>query len=129
MDRMVQALFFSIFLVSSAHAEQSLVYEISVRQGDEAVQTLQVEIDDGQIQAVDLEGGLKVELTAEAIRSESEDSVTVRLMRKANLEVLHTARHSLSGIAERRIAYVVCGDKVTYLSPAPNDIPRCAAEG
>ena len=129
MDRLVQALFFSLFLVSTAHAEQSLVYEISVRQGDEEVQTVQVEIDDGQIQAVDLQGGLKVELTADAVRSENEDSVTVRLMRKANLEVLHTARHSRLGNAERRIAYVVCGDNVTYLSPAPNDIPLCAAEG
>lgn len=128
MDRLVQALFFAILLASTTHAEQSLVYEISVRQGDEEVQTVQVEIDDGQIQAVDIEGGLKVELTAEAIRSESEDSVTVRLMRRANLEVLHTARHSLLGTAERRIAYVVCGDNVTYLSPAPSDIPMCAAQ-
>lgn len=129
MDRLVQVLFLSIFLVSTAHAEQSLVYEVSVRQGGEEVQTVRVEIDDGQIQAVDLEGGLKVELTAEAVRSESEDSVTVRLMRKANLEVLHTARHSRLRTAERRIAYVVCGDNVTYFSPAPNDIPMCAAEG
>ena len=59
MDRRVQALLFSTCMDSAAHAEQPLSYEISVRQGDNEVQTVQVEISGGQVQTVDLDSGLQ----------------------------------------------------------------------
>ena len=123
MTRILASLIAAWLLVGAASADPSYQFEISIRLGDSDVQRIAIEAPDGQLQLVSFEGDLQVELTSNA--GEEGHAALIQLMRSTDLELLHTA--NLSGLKPglRRIAYVICGERVRYLSPAPEVLPNC----
>ena len=124
MDRFA-SMFSTVFLfVSVATADQLYLYEISVRHNNGDVQTIEVQVLHGQVQQAGLEGNLQIEFSP--VVAEGGNAATlVQLMRSSDLQVLHTARQSHLGVDVRRIAYVVCDDRVTFMSPTPKGLPTC----
>ena len=127
MFRSASMLFATCLLVSIAIADQSYLYEISLRSDNEDVQTVEVKVIPGQSQQIFLEGNLRIEFSPN-VSAGGDDATHVQLMRSANLQVLHTATQSNSGVEFRRIAYVVCGEQVTFMSPAPTKLPTCETD-
>ena len=125
MIRIASIFWFTFLLASVAIADQSYVYEISLRYNEKDVQTVKVDVLDGHVQQASLEDNLQVELSRSVSAGGNGGSTLVQLMRSSNLQVLHTARQYDLGVDIRRIAYVVCDDRVIFMSPTPKDLPTC----
>ena len=79
-------------------------------------------------QSIDVPSGLKLEITAGRTGGEQAETQT-RLLRpigNGQFVVLHQAQTTGSADIDRSITYRVCGDVVTFMTPAPSISPKCA---
>jgi len=74
---------------------------------------------------VQLSDGFTLELTTPGNPS-SPDGARIKLL-SPDGKVMHTASVPDPGVASISFAYQVCAGQVTYMSPAPADVPACKA--
>ncbi len=82
----------------------------------------------GQVAMFDMPGELKLQIATP--KQDDERAVAVvRLLRPTagpnRYEILHEARTVGASGKERSISYLVCGEQVTFLTPAPQVTPTC----
>lgn len=70
-----------------------------------------------------LSDGSTIELAAPG-NSESPEGARIRLLSPTG-QILHTATVPDPSMTSKSFAYRVCGDQITYISPAPTVVPAC----
>jgi hypothetical protein len=83
----------------------------------------------GQVRVLELPfGALRVELGARGSGG-SDKQAHIRLLQRegtsSDYRVLHEAYLSDTSPATRKVAYLVCGQRTTFMSPAPTEMPQC----
>ena len=83
----------------------------------------------GHVRILDLPfGALRVELAARE-RDGSAAQAYVRLLQQVGTSgeyrVLHEAYVTDTSPSGREFAYLVCGQRATFMSPAPSEMPEC----
>lgn len=122
----IALLSFAILATACAVTQQPIVYEISVRDSGSPLRTVELELNPFETRRMDLTDSLQIELVA-AASADDPGQTTIRLWRspEAELALLHSARQSGALGSSRRIAYLVCANGITFLSPAPRHLPEC----
>jgi hypothetical protein len=80
----------------------------------------------GHVRVLELPSGLRLELSAP--RQDSEGAQTrIRLLQASGeqFRVLHEATTIGPASVDRSFGYLVCGQEVTFLTPAPRVSPAC----
>jgi hypothetical protein len=126
MKYFVQVLALSVLAFSAVFAQDnSFGFKASVRNGVN-VFPVEVAVSPTSVKEIDIGDELFLEFTSPGNNADGAMSM-VRLLRKSGDEfkVLHTAQQVLLNGQPRRNGYSVCGDRVTFISPAPNPLPKC----
>jgi hypothetical protein len=115
-------------LVGSTAASHGPSFSLNavVRTNQSPSELIEVTVPAGSVATVNLLNDLRLEFAAPA-KGDDEQETTTRLLSQAGaeMEILHTTRQGGELGFPRNNAYLVCQDKVTFMSPAPERLPDC----
>lgn len=115
-------LFFGMSVGALAGTAQSVQFSGLVRNDDAVPVRFDIQIPARQHATLLLGNGSRLEFFASGSPGHAK-AAQVRLI-SADGATLHTATYPGS-VASRSLDYLVCGGKVTYISPAPSTVPSC----
>ncbi|MDR0781972.1 MAG: hypothetical protein LBF16_15030 [Pseudomonadales bacterium] len=109
-------------------AEDSFLFKATVYGLGADTIPVAVSLSSNSVKTVDLGNELALEFTAPG-RSADGAQTMVRLLRQQGDEfrLLHTTHQSLVEGAPMENAYLVCGERLTFMSPPPATLPECSA--
>lgn len=121
----VAVLLSGISVGTFAGTAQSVQFSGLVRNDNSVPVQFDIQVPATQHAALLLSDGSKLEFFTPGSPGHAE-AAQVRLISAAG-STLHTATYPGS-VASRSLDYLVCGGKVTYISPAPSTVPSCGQQ-
>jgi hypothetical protein len=118
---------FCTLAVSAAHATDSAYrFSIALQTNDTAAQVFKLEMPPGHSQIVSAPADMFMELSISADVTTAPQT-SIRLMRAYGngSRLVHESVQPGPLDFVREVAYVLCGEKVRFLSPPPQELPRC----
>jgi hypothetical protein len=116
----------ALSVLTACAAEDPFLFKATVHGVGVDVIPVEVSLSPNETRAVDLENGLVLEFTAPGSRAEGEQSMTRVLRKEGNeLRQVHTTHEVLANGEPRENAYLVCGERVIFMSPPKDPLPEC----
>ena len=125
----IRLLAVSALFVPAVHAaEDTFLFKATVHGVAANAIPVEVSVGSRSVKVVELGNGLLLEFTSPGSRSDEERTM-VRLLRREGeeLRLLHTTQQGLIEGSPRENAYLVCGERLTFMSPPREDLPACKA--
>ena len=102
-------------------------FQVRARIDQSSTETLELELEPGATDTLDLGNGYRVAITAPALAPEGTESALLVLSRSENERwlPLHTYRQPLRGRKNLLVGYRVCRQQVTLHYPVGDAVPAC----
>jgi hypothetical protein len=127
MKFLIQLFAISVLCGSTVYAaDDSFLFKATVHDPEADAIPVEISLSTNSVRRVDIGDGLVLEFTTPNNKADGAQTM-VRLLRKDGdaFRILHTTRQELMNGAPLENAYLVCGERVTFMSPPKTSLPEC----